>query len=297
MQDLNDMMVFLAVVEAGSFTKAADRLVMPKANVSRKVTKLESELGIMLLQRSTRSQQLTAAGKRFLIHCKQIAQELELAQAVADDELHSVSGNIKVGMSVSIGQEIVKPVLAEFMRRYPKVNLQISLSNQRVDMIEGGFDLMIRVGQLDDSNLIAKHLGQAKRSLFTSPDYLARLSRLVSLNSLTEQQWIVMSQSVGQTGFTLHCDANEHVIRFTPRLVVDDFPMVKQATLDGLGVTALPDYMCEQEVKAGSLVKLLPDWQLKASDMFALYPKGRAKLPRIEALIAFLSEVFADKLN
>ena len=171
-QDLNDMMVFLAVVETGSFTLAADRLDIPKANVSRKVSRLEQRLGVTLLERSTRSQHLTEAGSRYLAHCKRIHEEMELATSAVSELLNEYKGDIKLGASVTIGQQILKPSLPAFLQSYPELNLELNLLNERVDLIEEGYDVLIRVGALNDSRLIAKRLGTSTLQLYASPDYL-----------------------------------------------------------------------------------------------------------------------------
>lgn len=142
--DLNDMMVFLAVVETGSFTLAADRLAIPKANVSRKVSRLEQKLNVTLLERSTRSQHLTEAGSRYLMHCKRIHEEIELATASVSEILHSLKGTLKIGASVASGQQILRPALAQFMHLYPELQVQLNLVNRRVDFIAEGFDVVIR---------------------------------------------------------------------------------------------------------------------------------------------------------
>lgn len=296
MQDLNDMMVFLAVVETGSFTLAAERLAMPKANVSRKVTKLETTLGVTLLERTTRRQKLTEAGRQYITHCKRIYDEAELAKSVVDNARTSISGSIKLGCSVSIGQEILKPSIATFLAQFPEVSLQLNLTNQRVDLIEGGFDMLIRIGKLEDSSLIAKKLGCATRGLFASPEYIAALATKPSLDNLSQLDWLVMSNSVSAQGITLFNEEQKRAISFDAKLIADDFSVVKQATIDGLGVTALPNYMCQDQLAAGELIKVLPNWQLAPSKMYALYAKNRTNLPKIKALLDYLDAVFKQKL-
>lgn len=296
MLNLNDMMVFLAVVESGSFTAAAQRLAMPKANVSRKIAKLESTLGITLLERTTRSQKLTEAGKQYIAHCKRIYEEAALANAVIDKARNTVSGEIKIGASVSIGQEILKPKVTEFLSQYPELSLQLNLTNQRVDLVEGGFDMLVRIGKLEDSNLIAKKLGCATRGLYASPKYLNALATKPEIKSLDTLNWLVMSSSISVSGITLLNKRQTQEISFSPKLVVDDFSVIKQACIDGLGITALPNYMCQDDVNSGRLVKVLPNWQLTPSDMYAIYPRNRINLPKIKILLQFLESVFTEKL-
>jgi len=296
--DLNDMMVFLAVVETGSFTLAAERLGIPKANVSRKVSKLEQQLGITLLERSTRSQHLTEVGKRYLVHCKRVHEELDLATASVSELLHSYKGDLKVGASVSTGQLIIRPALAKFMHQYPEMNVHLSLLNRRVDFIEEGFDVVIRIGQLEDSTLIAKKLGTVCRRLFVSPIYLAKYGKPKTVQQLIDHQLLIMNPinndfklnlvSTSDESFTLHCK---------PRLMVDDFSILKQSLIDGLGIAVLPDYMCKGEVSAGKLVNILPNWGMSNVDVYALYPRNRAKIPKVKAFLNFVSELYRDVLK
>jgi len=164
-RDLNDMMLFIALIDAGSFTRAADWLNIPKANLSRKISRLQDSLGVTLLERTTRSQRITEAGELYLAHCRRIYQEIDLADASINKILNKLEGHIRVGASVGMGHEILKPVLGKFMQSHPAITLQLSLLNRRVDLIEEGFDMVIRIGELEDSRLIAKRLGKVSRKM------------------------------------------------------------------------------------------------------------------------------------
>ncbi len=297
MQDLNDMMVFLAVVETRSFTQAAERLGMPKANVSRKVSRLEVNLGVTLLERSTRTQHLTEAGRRYLNHCKRIHEEIDLANAAVSEVLHEFKGDIKIGASVTIGQQILRPALSNFLHQYPQLNLDLNLTNQRVDLIEEGFDMLIRVGALDDSRLIAKRLGRATRSLYVSKDYLQKCGSPKKLSTLTEYDVLLMSRMNNHNTLELVSGKKQEKFKVKPRIVTDDFSILKQSVTDGLGIAILPDYMCVDELKSQALVKIFPEWGAKAIDIYALYPKHRVKIPKIKALLKFVVETFDNKLT
>lgn len=296
--DLNDMMVFLAVVETGSFTRAADRLGIPKANVSRKVSRLEKQLDITLLERSTRSQHLTEAGKLYLGHCKRIHEELDLANASILELQQSFKGNLKIGTSVSMGQKILKPALAKFMHQYPELKVQLNLVNRRVDFIEEGYDVLIRIGQLDDSMLIAKKLGTISRKLFASPSYIAKNGLPQSASDLVNHQLLVMNPVNNEIKLPLISQQGEQfTLQCKPRLLVDDFALLKQSIIDGLGIAVLPEYMGKGEIESGQLVKVLPDWGLEDVDVFALYPRNRVKIPKIKALLDFISELYLEALS
>jgi LysR family transcriptional regulator AphB len=295
--DLNDMMVFLAVVEAGSFTLAAERLAIPKANISRKVTRLEQRLSVVLLERSTRSQHLTEAGSRYLQHCKSIHTHIDLAESEIFEVLNAVKGNLKVGASVSVGQQILQPVLSKFLHQYPALNLQLNLVNRRVNFIEEGFDVLIRVGNLDDSSLIAKKLGTVTRKIFASPEYFSNREIPQLLSELTQCDWLMMNMPNNDNKLTFKSVKNTQQLALTPRYLVDDFLMLKQSLVDGLGVAVMPEYMCKAEIEQGTLINILPQWGMESVDMYALYPQYRAKIPKVKAFLAFIEEVFTHKLN
>ena len=300
--DLNDMMVFLAVVETGSFTLAADRLGIPKANVSRKVSRLEQNLSVTLLERSTRSQHLTEAGRRYLQHCKRIHTELDLATASVCELFQSYTGELKIGASVATGQQILRPALGRFMHQYPELKVQLNLVNRRVDFIEEGFDVVIRIGQLNDSMLIAKKLGTVARKLFASTAYLAKEGKPEQAVQLTEHQLLIMSPFSKTLNSDLKLDllskqGESFSLDCRPRLLVDDFVMLKQAIVDGLGIAVLPDYMSRQEVASGTLVNILPDWSMSDLDVYALYPKHRAKIPKVKVFLDFISELYGEALK
>ncbi len=296
--DLNDMMVFLAVVEMGSFTLAADRLGIPKANVSRKVSRLETRLNVTLLERSTRSQHLTEAGSRYLLHCKRIHEELDLATTSVSQILQSYQGDLKIGASVASGQQILRPALAEFMHQYPDLNVQLKLVNRRVDFIEEGYDVVIRIGQLEDSLLVAKKLGTVTRKLFASPEYLAKNGKPMTIAQLTDHQLLIMNPINNETKLNLLSTRNEQVkIQGNPRLLVDDFVMLKQAIVDGLGIAVLPEYMAHNGIRAGELVNILPDWGQENVDVYVLYPRNRAKIPKVKAFIEFATKLYSKALK
>lgn len=304
--DLNDMMIFLAVIESGSFTLAADRLGMPKANVSRKVSRLEKNLNVILLERSTRSQHLTEAGRRYLAHCKRIHTELDLATASVCELFHSYAGDLKIGASVATGQQILRPAISRFMHQYPDLKVQLNIVNRRVDFIEEGFDVVIRIGQLKDSMLMAKKLGTVSRKIFSSPSYLAKQGNPDRVEKLSEHQLLIMNPLNNSGSFPENNDFKLNLLSATseditvtcqPRLLVDDFSILKQSIVDGVGIAVLPDYMCRQEVAAGHLVNILPDWGMAKVDVYALYPKHRAKIPKVKAFIDFVSKLYSEALQ
>ncbi|PKF50484.1 LysR family transcriptional regulator [Enterovibrio nigricans] len=291
------MMVFLAVVESGSFTLAAERLNMPKANVSRKVSRLEKELDVILLERSTRAQHLTEAGQRYLAHCKRIHEEMALASAAVSEVQTQYKGGIKVGTSVTLGQLILKPSISAFLSQYPELTLDLDFVNDRVDLIERDFDMVIRVGMLDDSRLVGKKLGVATRSLYASNTYLGRRKCPQSLNEISDDDFLIMPRIAPANRLPLYNRGTQHVLKVAPRLRADDFATIKQAAMDGLGIAPLPDYMCVGERMSGALVKLCPEWGMEPVDIYALYPQHRSKIPKVRAFLDHIEQTFEKALS
>lgn len=294
--DLNDMMLFIAVIDAGSFTLAADRLNMPKANLSRKFSRLEQRLGVTLLERTTRSQHITEAGKHYLAHCRRIHQEIDLAEASIAQILNKVEGHLRISTSVGLGHEILKPILGTFMRQYPDINLQLDLLNRRVDLIEEGFDLVIRIGKLEDSRLIAKHLGSITRKIYVSPDYLTQNGEIKSVNQLSQRDFLLMSSTHNGGRLLLESGEKQHEFIIKPKMLVDDFVILKQMAIEGLGVAIIPSYMCQQELANGKLVQILPTWGMPDVDVYSLYPKHRLNIPKVKAFMDFIQTVFKQRL-
>ncbi len=290
------MLLFVAVIDAGSFTLAADRLNIPKANLSRKISRLEKQLGVILLERTTRSQHITEAGRHYLVHCRRISQELELAEASISQVLNEIKGQLRIGVSVGMGHEIIKPVLGEFMRQNTAINLQLNLLNSRVDLIEEGYDLVIRIGELEDSRLIARKLGKVCRKIYASPDYMKQHGEIKSIEQLNQASFLLMSSIQNTERLLLTSKEKQCELSVKPRMLVDDFLILKQMIIEGLGVAVIPDYMCETEVANGSLVQVLPSWGMPDVDVYALYPKHRLSLPKVKAFFEFIQAVFKQRL-
>lgn len=296
-KDLNDMMLFIALIDAGSFTLASDRLNIPKANLSRKISRLERQLGVTLLERTTRSQHITEAGRHYLLHCRRISQEIELAEASISQILKEVKGQLRIGVSVGMGHEIIKPVLGQFMRQNPAINLQLNLLNSRVDLIEEGYDLVIRIGELVDSRLIAKRLGKICRRVYASPDYMKHHGEITSIEQLSHTNFLLMSSIQSNRRLLLTSQEKQYEFSVIPRMLIDDFLILKQMVIEGLGVAIIPDYMCEHELDNGKLIQVLPNWGMPEVAVYALYPKHRLNVPKVKAFLDFIQTVFKQRLT
>ncbi len=296
MDNLNDMMVFVLVVEGGSFTKAAERMGLPKSNISRKITRLEESLGIRLLERTTRQLHLTEAGTVYYQHCQRIREELDYAKASVNSLLDEPQGLIRVSASVTVGQQVISPNIQTFLEQYPKVNLELELTNRRVDLISEGLDVVIRVGELQDSTLIAKKLGKSQRGLYASPIYLAEHKPLINPQQLESHAVLYMQTDHQKRQWSLHGNDKKVTIEVNPRLLINDFSSLLQSTQNGLGVSVLPDYIAQDSVIKGQLKRVLPEWHLSEVDFYAVYPSHRGATPKVRAFLDHFSSVFENVL-
>ena len=195
-----------------------------------------------------------------------------------------------------MGHDIIKPVLGQFMRQYPAVNLQLNLLNSRVDLIEEGYDLVIRIGELEDSRLVARRLGKVSRKIYASPDYIKQHGEIRSIEQLSQAKFLLMSSIQHNERLLLTSKEKQHQLSVIPRMLVDDFLILKQMIIEGLGVAIIPDYMCEHELANGTLTQLLPCWGVPEVNVYALYPKHRLNVPKVKAFLVFIQTVFKQRL-
>ena len=196
-RDLNDVLAFTHVADSGSFTRAAERLGWPKSSVSHRVARLEACLGARLLERSTRRLRLTDVGARFHEHARRVLLELDLAAATVDSFRARPQGRLRVSASVVLGQALLPAMLAEYTAQYPEVDLFVDLANRRVDLLEEGYDLAIRAGELPDSSLVSRRLGRARAGLFAAPAYLRLHGRPTTAQALAGHALIDNAPAAG----------------------------------------------------------------------------------------------------
>jgi len=211
--------------------------------------------------------------------------------------LNKVEGQLRIGISVGMGHEILKPVLGKFMLQYPNIKLQLNLLNRRVDVIEEGFDLVIRIGELDDSRLIAKRLGRINRTLYASPDYLTHHNPVTSPSQLTQYDFLFMNSAQNNNHLLLTSGKKQYDVQVIPKMEIDDFLILKQMVIEGVGVAIIPDYMCQQALHEKTLTRVLPNWGMPEIDVYALYPKNRLNIPKVKAFMDFIQAAFIQKLK
>ena len=285
--DLNDIVVFARVVQAGSFIAASKALGMPKSTVSRKVADLEERLDTRLLQRTTRTLSLTDAGRLFYDHCARIATEVENAELAVTSLKETPRGLLRV--TTGPNASYLGPIIRDYLKRYPEVRLELVATARAVDLVEERFDVGIRAGRLPDSSLIAKSLGLATWFLVATPAYLKRRGRPRNPADLAKQDVV---HFLGGDRVTVHLQRDdEHAtVEVAPRLVVSELDMLRPAVLGGVGIALLPAYLCVDDLRSQRLERVLRDWQAPPTPIHIVYPSTRHVSPTVKSFIDFVVE-------
>ena len=294
MQDLNDMVYFAEVAERGGFAAAGRALGIPKSRLSRRVADLEGELGVQLLQRSTRSLSLTPAGELYLRHCIAMRDAAQAAAEAVAKVQTEPRGTIRISCPVTLAQSSVGPLLPRFMERYPGVRIEMQVLNRPVDPVEEGVDIALRVRPAieDSATLVAKNLGESGGLLVASPMLLARQGPVRTPFDLDRLDTVAMSAAGdGRVSVRLEGpEGAEHMWHHAPRYLADDLSTLQFAVLAGTGAGMLPDYMCRADIRSGRLKEVLPGWGPRPGICHAVFPQRRALVPAVRKLIDFLAE-------
>ncbi|HEY9399905.1 MAG TPA: LysR substrate-binding domain-containing protein [Luteimonas sp.] len=293
MQDLNDLYYFAMVVDHGGFAAAERALGIPKSRLSRRITQLESDLGVRLLQRSTRRFSVTDVGNSVYRHAQTMLAEAQAARDVVERLSAEPRGIVRVSIPVGLAQQQMPALLPEFLARYPQVRLQLHVSNRRVDLINEGFDVAMRVrSRLDnDGDLVMRSFGEIQELLVASPKYLNGMGRPSDPDELAEHVTLSMSEDEVRQRWELHGPEGEvRRIELKPRVSGFDFPMLRSLAEQGVGITLLPETMCAQQVRDGTLEVVLPQWRLPQGIFHAVFASRRGMLPAVRVFIDFLVE-------
>ncbi|GAA5234457.1 LysR family transcriptional regulator [Verticiella sediminum] len=291
MRHLEDLVIFAEVAERGSFTAAARALSLPKSRVSHRVAALEADVGVQLMQRSTRRLSLTPAGEAFLRHCVALRDAARAADEWRMQAGAEPRGIVRLSCPVTLAQGGVGQLLPRFLARYPEVDVHMRVMNRPVDPIEEGVDIVLRVrDEIEAStSLAARRFGLTRALLLGSPELLRRHPSVRTPEDLASLPTVAMSLDAGAAGLRLgRADGTSFRFVHTPRYVADDLSTLRFAILAGVGIGMLPDYLCREERRLGTLVEVLPEWQLPPGIAHAMYPPRRAHNPAVRALLDFL---------
>lgn len=295
MDRLSQLQILVAVVETGSITAAAERLGQAKSGVSRGLAMLERRLGVRLLQRSTRRLSLTEAGRALYVQAGRLLHDLDEAEQGVAAAQAALQGPLKLAAPLSFGLRQLSPLLAEFLAAHPGVVLEVDLNDRQVDLVEEGFDLALRIGQLADSSLIARRLATVTRVTCASPDYLARHGRPRHPQDMAGHQGLRYTHVSRQRHWCYRDAQGRSLTPTVPdRLCANNGDLLLAAARSGLGVLASPGFIVGEAIAAGELTRLLADYAMPGATVYAVYPPGRFPSRRLRALVDFLALRLAD---
>lgn len=278
--DANDLLFFAAIVEAGSFSRAAERLRQPTSTLSRRLSALENRLGERLLIRTTRKLNVSDFGLSILEHARQIADEVDAINALAQSRQARPSGKLRISMPGDLANQLLAPMLAQFIRQYPDVELQIDLSPRRVDLVVEGYDLAIRVGTLaDDATLVARRIWFYSPILFAAPSYLARAGTPQIPADLAQHvRLCVLAHDQRPIDWKMQKGEEKWLCQTRAAAAINSPEVLTRLAVAGLGILAAGQMFTAISEEKGELVRVLPDWHLEPVNIWAVYP-GRRLLP------------------
>ena len=287
MDKLHELEVFVAVADAGSFTKAGTRLRLSPPAVTRAISALEDRLGARVFNRTTRSLTITDVGQRFLENARRILTDIDTAEKEAVGEAAMPHGHLAITASVTFGRAALAPVVCSFLGQHPRVSASVLLLDRVVNLIEEGIDVAIRIGHLPDSNLIAKRIGEVRRILVASPNYLARRGTPVSPSELRLHSVIAFTGLMPNREWHFLNGQKPGSVNLRPVLEVNDAFAAIEAAEMGHGITTALSYMVSDRIRDGKLIPVLDSFTLPPQPVHLVYPHARLVAPKIRAFIDF----------
>jgi len=295
MDRLTSMAVFVAATEEGSLVRAARRFGLSPSMAGKHVSAIEEQLNVRLLQRSTRTLKLTEIGQAYYTRCKQILEEYEDANREAQDAQQAVRGTLRVAAPTTFGAMHLGGMVASYLAAYPEITVETTLSDRYVDLLADGIDIAIRIGQLKDSDLVARRLGPCRMVCCAAPSFLTLYGEPKTVEHLRKAPRLAFSEAVSAGDWTLTApDGTTHVIDGGVRLAANNMQMLLTAALAGAGVAYGPSFVFGQSIGDGKLRVLLPDHETSGLTIYAVYPTNRHVSLKLRRFIAHLNASFGD---
>jgi DNA-binding transcriptional LysR family regulator len=297
MTDLNSLMIFAKVVEANSFSEASRRLDIPTSTVSRRVADLEGQLGVRLLERSTRSLRLTDVGSEVLEHAQHTAELSEAVDNIVSDRLTDLSGLLRLSAPPSISDSLLVPLIGAFQASYPNVRVHVFVTERNVDHIAEGIDLVFRGGTLKDSTLMARKILTYRNQLVASPAYLKKCKPPKKPQDLLEHRLLTFSHWRPENSWSFaHANGKDkETITFEPYLSMNDYVGLAHALLAGMGIGELPPVVQPELVRDGRLVEVMPKWRFSSYNLSVVH-LGNRYIPRPVRVFKEFAAQLAPKL-
>jgi DNA-binding transcriptional LysR family regulator len=291
------MRSFRRVVELGSFSRAAEDLALSPAGLSKQVRQLEEHLGAVLIQRTTRRMSLTEAGSTYFAECCRLLDQLQDLERSVSESASEVTGRLRVNAPLSFGLMVLSPLLASFLERHPRLKVDLSLSDQLVDVVGAGFDVSIRVRhELSESSLVARRLANLEQMLCASPAYLRVHGTPANADELHQHTCLAYTLADQPATWTLNGPDGAISVAVQARVSVNNSLMLRDLLVAGVGIGALPSFVAKPCIESGDLVRLLPDHSFPQRHVFAVYPTTRHLQRKVRAFVDFLANALDDEL-
>jgi DNA-binding transcriptional LysR family regulator len=292
MSNANNIDLFVRVVEEGSFSAAARQLGQTPSSVSKQISQLEEELNARLFHRTTRKQSLTEAGEIYFQHARQIVTDLREAKLAVSNLTQAPSGSLYITAEPDLALTYLAPILPEFLEKHPEVNIRISMSAARIDILEKGIDLAIRMGHLEDSSLIARKITMSQSVICASPTYLKANGTPKCPEDLINHNCLSFRTAPGKKEWSFKKEASEINIPIKGRVNVSSLFFLRQLILEHIGVAMIPTWIIQDELKNKHLIPLLTDYSLNppSTPITAIFANNRHLAPKIRVFVDFLSE-------
>lgn len=299
MNRLEAMTAFVRVAELSSFTAAAQSLGLPKSSASAAVSQLEAHLKVQLFHRTTRRVQLTHDGQAYYERCREVLAELDELDAMFERTQGALTGALRVDMPVSMARNFLVPRLPDFLSQHPGIDIELSCTDRRVDVVAEGFDCVIRVGSLSDSALMSRHLGLMHMGNYASPAYLAQYGEPKTLDDLKGHHLIHYALTLGARpfGFEYRDGDDYKVVDMPGRITVNNTEAFSSAALAGLGILQSPRTGNRHHVAEGRLVEILPAYEAEPLPVSMIYPRRRHQARRVRAFMDWVVEIMRDYLD
>ena len=294
MGQLEDMAMFVRVVEAGSITKAAEQLNIAKSAVSRRLKELETRLGSQLISRTTRQSNLTQAGEQYYQKVHHILSEVDALNEETSGTPTRIEGTLKMTAPLSFGLMHLNDVIDEYANQHPELKFELEFSDRHTDLIEEGFELAIRIRELQDSSYQAKRLALIRYALCASPEYLERMGTPKTLDDLSEHEFLQYGMSKSSAIELIDKQGKKHQVAVNGKIKANNGDFLREMAVKGHGIAFLPTFITYQALISGELVPILQQYQLPTLNAYAVYPKNRFLSQRCRYLIDFIAERFGD---
>jgi len=295
MDKLHNMTIFVEVVNAQSFTAAADKIGLSRAQISKSVMQLEKHLNSRLLNRTTRRISLTEIGRLYYERCKIILSDVEEIEEIASQQSINPHGRLTISVPTSFGILQLSDIIPHYLKQFPQVQISISLTDRFIDVVSEGFDLVLRIAELEDSSLIARKIAPCKRIFCASPDYLNKNGIPKVPQDLSIHHCLTYSNELKPDSWILYGSNNIETIKVNGPICSDNGDILRTAAIAGLGITLLPTFIVGSDLSAGRLQQVLPDYCPPEISIYAVYPSRRFLSAKVRTFIDFLSDSFGKQ--